>query len=200
MPKNVIFDLGGVVIEWGPEQIIESYYADPALRTLMHTEMFRHPDWLDLDRGTLSEPELIARLVQRTGRTAAELERLMDAVRASLHAKQDTVALLDKLFARGVPLYCLSNMSSDTFAHLRERHSFWGVFRGIVISGDVRLMKPEPQIFELLLQRYGLPAADTVFVDDNEPNVAAARALGLQAVWFKNARQCELELEQLLSG
>jgi putative hydrolase of the HAD superfamily len=198
VPRNVIFDLGGVVIEWNPDRIIEAYYADPALRALLKSELFRHPDWLDLDRGTLHEPELIVRLAQRTGRPAEELAGLMDAVRASLHAREDTVALLDKLFARGVPLYCLSNMSSSTFAHLRERHSFWGVFRGIVISGDVRLMKPEPEIFQLLLQRYALPAAQTVFVDDNEPNVVAARALGLHAVWFKDARQCEMELEKLL--
>jgi putative hydrolase of the HAD superfamily len=197
--KNVIFDLGGVIIDWSPERILQGYYADPEIRMLMKTALFQHPDWLDLDRGTLSERDLVERAGARTGRPAAELQGLMAAVRGSLHAKPDTVALLDRLFARGVPLYCLSNISSDTFEHLRLRHSFWGVFRGIVISGDTRLMKPEREIFELLLQRHGLAARHTVFVDDNEPNVLAARALGMHAVWFKDARQCEMELEELLT-
>jgi HAD superfamily hydrolase (TIGR01509 family) len=200
MVKNVIFDLGGVVIEWNPDRILASYYADPEMRAIMKTALFLHPDWLRLDRGTLNEADLLVRAAGRTGRPAAELSGLFDAVRESLHTKTETVALLEKLSARGVPLYCLSNMSSDIFAYLRERHSFWGVFRGIVISGDIKLMKPEREIFELLLQRYGLVAAETVFVDDNAPNVEAARALGIHPVWFKDVRQCEVELEKLLAS
>jgi HAD superfamily hydrolase (TIGR01509 family) len=198
--KNAIFDLGGVVIEWNSDRILEAYYADPDVRAVMKQQMFQHPDWLELDRGTMHESELLARLGVRTGRPAAELSGLFDAVRESLHAKPDTVALLEKLYARGVPLYCLSNISSDIFKYLRERHSFWGVFRGIVISGDLKMIKPEPEIFHFLLQRYGLAAAETVFVDDNAPNIEAARALGIQTVWFKNARQCEMEIEELFAS
>jgi putative hydrolase of the HAD superfamily len=200
MVKNVIFDLGGVVLEWNPDRILASYYADPEMRAIMKAALFLHPDWLQLDRGTLNEADLAVRGAARTGRPAAELSGLLEAVRESLHAKADTVALLEKLFARGVPLYCLSNMSSDIFAYLRERHSFWGVFRGIVVSGDIKMMKPEREIFEFLLQRYDLAAAQTVFVDDNAPNIEAARGLGIHAVWFKDARQCELELEDLLAS
>ena len=200
MVKNVIFDLGGVVIEWNSDRILEAYYADPDVRAVMKQQMFQHPDWLELDRGTMHESELLARLGVRTGRPAAELSGLFDAVRESLHAKPDTVALLEKLHARGVPLYCLSNISSDIFKYLRERHSFWGVFRGIVISGDLKMIKPEPEIFHHLLQRYGLAAAETVFVDDNAPNIEAARALGIHTVWFKNARQCETEIEELFAS
>ncbi len=198
MTKHVIFDLGGVVIEWSPDRILASYYADPELRALMKTALFLHPDWLQVDRGTLNEADLLLRAGGRTERPASELAGLLDAVRESLHAKADTVALLEKLAARGVPLYCLSNMSSDTFRYLRARHSFWGVFRGIVISGDIRMMKPEREIFDLLLTRYGLAPTDTVFIDDSEPNIQAARALGIHTVWFRNASQCEQELEHLL--
>ena len=199
MVKNVIFDLGGVVLEWNPDRILAGYYADPEMRAVMKTALFLHPDWLQLDRGTLSEADLLVRAAGRTGRPAAELSGLFDAIRESLHAKAETVALLEKLSARNVPLYCLSNMSSDMFAYLRERHSFWGVFRGIVISGDIRMMKPEREIFEFLLQRYGLVAGETAFVDDNAPNVEAARGLGIHPVWFKGAQQCETELDKLIT-
>jgi len=199
MVKNVIFDLGGVVIEWNPDRILASYYADPEMRAIMKTALFLHPDWLQLDRGTLNEADLLVRAAGRTGRPAAELSGLFAAVRESLHTKSETVALLQKLSARGVPLYCLSNISSDIFAYLRERHSFWGVFRGIVISGDIQMIKPEREIFEFLLRRYGLEAAQTVFVDDSRPNIEAARELGIHPVWFKDAQQCGLELERLLA-
>jgi putative hydrolase of the HAD superfamily len=197
--KNVIFDLGGVVVEWNPDRILDGYYADPEARTVLKQQLFQHPDWLQLDRGTLHETELLTRLGVRTGRPAEELNGLFQAVRESLHTKPDTVALLLRLHARGVPLYCLSNISSDLFRYLRERHSFWPVFRGIAISGDLKMIKPEPEIFRYLLQRYGLVATETVFIDDNEPNIAAARALGIHTVWFKNAAQCESELEVLLA-
>jgi putative hydrolase of the HAD superfamily len=198
--KSVIFDLGGVVLDWNPERILASHYCDPAARAQMKTALFHHDDWLQLDRGTLEEPELLDRLQARTGRPVHELAGLLDAVRASLHAKPDTVALLNHLAARGIPLYCLSNVSSRNFAYVRERHAFWEVFRGIVISGDLKMMKPEREIFEHLLTRYGLSAAQTVFVDDHPPNVEAARALGMGAVLFKSARQCEMELEVLLTS
>lgn len=198
--KNVIFDLGGVLIEWNPDRILEGYYDDPRIRALMKAEVFQHADWLHLDRGTLLEAELLERVCGRTGRPETEFAGFMDAVRASLHVKADTASLLGRLSDRGVPLYCLSNMSSDTFKYLRKRHSFWGAFRGIVISGDVQMMKPEPEIFRLLLERYGLNARETVFVDDVSANVKAAHALGLHTVWFKDAGQCERELETILGG
>jgi FMN phosphatase YigB (HAD superfamily) len=197
--KNVIFDLGGVVLEWNPDRILEAYYSDPEVRALMKKQMFQHPDWLELDRGTMHETVVLQRASERTGRPAADVNGLFQAVRESLHTKSDTVALLEKLYRRGVPLYCLSNISADIFEYLRERHSFWHVFKGIVISGAIRMIKPEPEIFQHLLALYGLDAHETAFVDDNAPNVEAARTLGIHTVWFKNAGQCEAELEALLA-
>jgi putative hydrolase of the HAD superfamily len=198
--RNVIFDLGGVVLEWSPDAILEGYYTDPQERAAMKTALFKHPDWLQMDRGTLTESEALARLQQRTGRPVAELSGLFDAVRGSLRPKADTLALLKSLARRDVPLYCLSNMPASTFAYLREQHAFWNVFKGIVISGEIKMAKPEREIFEYLLRRYALAAADTVFVDDHAPNIAAAEKVGLHTVWFRDAAQCALELEQLLGA
>jgi putative hydrolase of the HAD superfamily len=107
---------------------------------------------------------------------------------------------MGSLARRRVPLYCLSNMPASTFAYLRHRHRFWPVFSGIVISGEIKLMKPEREIFDYLLVQYGLSAAHTVFVDDHLPNIEAAQALGLHTVLFRDARQCEIELEHLLAA
>jgi HAD superfamily hydrolase (TIGR01509 family) len=197
--KNVVFDLGGVLLEWNPAKILGDFYADPALRRLLKESLFGHADWLALDRGTLSEAEVLARAEQRTGRPASELAALHAAMRESLHAKPDTVALLDRLHARGIPLYCLSNMSAAVYDHLRLRHDFWDRFRGIVISGHIRLVKPEPEIFTHLLERFGLEADETVFIDDMAANVEGARAVGMHAIQFHDAGDCARQLMPLLN-
>lgn len=198
--RNVIFDLGGVVLEWNPDAILEGYYSDPLVRSVMKSALFQHPDWVQMDRGTLGEPEAIERLAQRTGVALGELAGLMEAIRKSLQPKVDTLLLLEDLARRQVPLYCLSNMPASTFAYLRERYDFWTAFRGIVISGEIKMMKPEREIFDYLLRRYGLSPSATVFVDDHAPNIEAARGLGLHTVLFRNAGQCRADLERLLAG
>jgi HAD superfamily hydrolase (TIGR01509 family) len=93
-----------------------------------------------------------------------------------------------------------ANMPASTFAYLRERHAFWPTFRGIAISGEIKMMKPEREIFEYLLDRFDLAPAETVLVDDHQPNIEAAQAIGSHTVLFRDARQCELELEPLLAA
>jgi len=198
--RNVIFDLGGVVLDWNPDRILEQFYDEPEARLEMKSALFQHPDWQQMDRGVLLEADVINRLEQRAGRAVPELPRLLETVRRSLQPKPDTVALLERLAQRGVPLYCLSNMPATTFAYLKDRYGFWTAFRGIVISGEIQMLKPDRDIYEHLLGRYGLEPTNTVFIDDHPPNIAAAKALGLHTVWFRDARQCEGELETLLAG
>ena len=193
--KNVIFDVGGVLLDWNPGRVLQSFYADANERGRMKQLIFHHADWLELDRGTIAEDVLLQRIAERAGRPVPELNALFEVVRDSLHPKQDTVALLRSLSARGVPLYCLSNMPSKIYATLSQRFDFWQHFDGIVISGDIRMVKPEPAIFHHLLERYGLRAGDTVFVDDLPANVEAAQCLGLHGVVFESAAQCELALQ-----
>jgi len=198
--RNIIFDLGGVVLDWNPDAILAQYYTEPALRASIKAAVFQHPDWLEMDRGVLTEAEAIERIIARTNRPKAELKGLFDAVLNSLHPKSDTVDLLERLAARGVPLYCLSNMPASTYSDLRQRHAFWPAFRGVVISGEVKLMKPERAIFDYLLHRYGLAPDDTIFVDDHQPNILAAQAVGLHTVLFIDALQCEREVDRILGA
>ena len=193
--KNVIFDVGGVLLDWNPGRVLQGFYADASERERMKQLIFHHAGWLELDRGAMAEDELLQRIGERAGRPVPELQGLFEVVRDSLHPKQDTVALLGSLSARGVPLYCLSNMPSKIYATLSQRFDFWQHFDGIVISGDIRMVKPEPAIFRHLLERYGLRAGDTVFVDDLPANVEAAQRLGLHGIVFENAAQCELALQ-----
>ena len=196
--RNVIFDLGGVLLDWNPAKILQNFYSEPALRTLLEGELFQHPEWRAFNRGALREAELIESVGRRAGRPAAEVSALLHATRESLVAKPDTVALLRSLHRRGISLYCLSDMPVSVYAHVRLRHEFWDAFSGIVISGEVKMMKPEREVFEHLLTRFRLDPRQTVFVDDFPLNIEGARTVGLHAIQFRDAAQCAHELYALM--
>jgi putative hydrolase of the HAD superfamily len=193
-PRNVIFDLGGVLLDWNPGWILSQFYPDHATQQLMREAIFGHADSVAFDRGEISKTALIHRLRQRTGRSRNELRRVLDAAKNSLVEKPDTVAVLKALHERGVPLYCLSNMPISAFRHVRRRCEFWDLFRGIVVSGEVRMVKPERAIFKHLLLRYGIIAEETIFIDDHAPNIAGARDVGLETILFCDAAQCRRDL------
>jgi putative hydrolase of the HAD superfamily len=192
--RNVIFDLGGVLLEWQPTKILARCYSDLVAQDAMRNALFRHDDWLAFNRGDITEANLIANVCRRTKLPTPEVVRVLDTVRDSLVEMPETVALLRELRDRGVPLYCLSDMPVSVFTHVRQRYTFWDAFRGIVVSGEVRMMKPGRDVFEYLLRRYNLTATETAFVDDHPPNIAGAKAVGIEAVLFRNADQCRQDL------
>jgi putative hydrolase of the HAD superfamily len=186
-----------VVVRWDPDAIIAGVFTDHKVRAKVRDGVFSHPDWLELDRGTLGREAAIARAAQRTGVALEELTRLLHAVPPSLTVFPDTVELLRRLKKKGYPLYCLSNMHFASIEHLEKNEKFWDVFDGAVISCRLRLCKPEAGIYEHLLRTYGLEAKATLFVDDVQKNLDAAAKLGIRTLRFENAAQCERELRAL---
>jgi putative hydrolase of the HAD superfamily len=194
---NLVFDLGGVVVRWDPDAIIAGVFKDEQVRARVREGVFSHPDWLELDRGTLGREEAIRRAAQRTGIAESEMKKLLHAVPLSLVPFPDTIELLYRLKAKGHPLYCLSNMHYASIEYLETTHTFWDVFDGKVISCRLNLCKPEAGIYEHLLQTYGLKAKDTLFIDDVQKNLDAAAKLGIRTLKFENAAQCERDLHAL---
>lgn len=190
---NLIFDLGGVVVRWDPQAII----ARAALDSKVKADLFSHPDWLEVDRGTATPEEFVRRMASRTGIGEPDLTRLVQFVPASLVPFPQTVDLLYRLKARGYPLYCLSNMGHASIDHLEREHRFFEVFAGKVISCRLKLCKPEPGIYEHALKTYNLRPQETVFIDDVEKNVAAAARLGIRTIHLRNVADCERELRSL---
>jgi putative hydrolase of the HAD superfamily len=197
--RNVVFDLGGVLLRWRPQELIDAFYADAALREALRREAFHHPDWIELDRGTIDEAIASERFARRLGRPLAEMTDLFARVRASLTPVAPTVEVLKRVRGRGgLSLYVLSNIAEPIFRDLETRYDFFRLFDGIVISGAIKLVKPEPAIFEHLMERFAIEPEETVFIDDLPANIAAAEALGFATILFEDAAQCERELERLL--
>ncbi len=195
--RNVVFDLGGVLLEWNADKILARLYPEREIQALVKKEVFLHSDWLALDQGVLDEEEAIRRFQQRTGRPLPEMKGLMDAVRESLVPIPPTFALLDALSKEGMNLYCVSNMQMAVFAYLQKRYDFWGKFKGVVISASVKMIKPDAEIFHHLFRLYRLVPSETLFIDDHPPNVESARRLQMHAILFQGADHCRLQLQEI---
>lgn len=194
---NVVFDLGGVVVAWRPEEIVAQAFVDRDTRALVEREIIGHPDWLELDRGSLTVDDVVVRAAARTGLAEAEVREFIEGVPAALVANEEVVALVRRLHAAGHRLFCLSNMPELSMEHLERVNDFWDLFSGAVISSRVGHCKPEPAIYEHLISTYQLDPSDTVFIDDVPANVTAAAAFGIRTIRFESAVQCEAELRRL---
>jgi putative hydrolase of the HAD superfamily len=194
-----IFDIGNVLLVWDPPAILRAALpgALVAERERWWRAIFGSPRWLDLDRGAVEEPALVAELAHVLAVPAADVERFLLVGRESLVPFPLGMQLLEELHAAGRRLYCLSNMSHGTYAHLTRKYDFWGRFSGVVTSAAARMNKPDPGIFRHTLDTLGLTAAETVFIDDTAANVEAAQALGITAVLFDGSARCGAEVRRL---
>jgi 2-haloacid dehalogenase len=192
--KAVVFDLGGVLIDWDPRYLYRKLLADEAaVEEFLATVCT--PEWnAEQDRGR-PFAEGVAELVERHPAHAAAIAAYAERWEEMLGGEiRGTVELLAELRAAGTPLYALTNWSAETFAIARERFGFLSWFDGVLVSGEERIIKPDPAIFRLLLERFGLAPEATFYIDDSAANVEAARRLGLDAVRFTGPGQLRREL------
>ncbi|MDM0105510.1 HAD family phosphatase [Variovorax sp. J22R24] len=188
---NVVFDLGAVLLTWEPVALVQANF-EPHAPTAeaahaLASKMFHHEDWLGFDRGTHGLDDAIGRMALRLALPADRLSEVLAPIGERLEPIAVTVDLLAALRARrdageDLRLYYLSNMPSPYARVLEYRHAFFQWFDGGIFSGDVRMIKPQREIYELLAERYRLTGSETVFIDDSLANVATARELGWHAI------------------
>jgi 2-haloacid dehalogenase len=193
----VVFDLGGVLLDWDPRYVYRRLFADPAamedfLGSVCTSDWHRAHD-LGADI-TESCEQLALRYPEHRDMIMVWAQRGEEMVAGQF---DDTVELLSEVKASGMPCYTLSNMEPDAFAVRQDRFPFMGWFDAHVISGLEGVAKPDPKIFEILQHRHGLRPQATVFIDDQARNVDAARELGLITVQFSSATQLRQDLQAL---
>lgn len=195
---NIIFDIGNVLVRWDPVEIVRSVINAPgAVRVAEH--LFAHPDWLEVDRGTMTIPDIISRATERTDIDEDIVTAIYQAVPASLTPISDGVELLKKLKAAGYHLYALSNMGRESAAYLAQTAPFWDLFDAKVISAEVNMVKPDPAIYEYLLTQNGLTNSSCIFIDDSSVNVNSAEKLGIKSIHFHSYNQLSDELRKYIS-
>ena len=192
--RAVVLDLGNVVVEWDPRNLYRKLFDDEAAmeRFLAEVEIYEWNDHQDRGRPfTDGVRELCARHPQHAELIEAFHHRWPETLGEVIDG---SVAIVEELRGRGVPVYALSNFSAETFPVACERAPMRDWFDGIVVSGEEGVAKPDARIFEIVCERFELEPATTLFVDDSERNVEAARSLGFDAIRFDDPDQLRSEL------
>jgi 2-haloacid dehalogenase len=196
-PSIVVFDFGGVLVDWDPRRIYRRLLPDEAaIEEFLATVCT--PDWnIQQDAGRSiaeAEAELIAKFPDKEKLIRAYYDGHEIAISGAI---QGTVDILETLHAKGTPLYGLTNWSAETFPRTRPRFAFFERFRHIAVSGELKLAKPDPAIYRHLLGKIGAPAGDCVFIDDSAKNVAGALSVGMRALRFENPGKLAVDLRAL---
>lgn len=197
-PEAVVFDLGGVLIDWDPRYLYRSIFeGDEAAMERFLAEVTT-PAWnVEQDAGRSwrdAVEALVAVHPDQRDLIVAYDERWTEMLGGSI---EGTVAVLDDLRQAGVRIAALSNWSAEKFPIARERYPFLGWFETIVISGEVGMCKPDPRIYKHLFERTSFNAASTAFVDDSQANVAAAAELGMTGLHFHDPDTLRRDLRRL---
>jgi putative hydrolase of the HAD superfamily len=186
---NIVFDFGAVMVNWRPQEVVHQHFpvlaSTPDTAAELAKQFFSHSDWQAFDAGKLSAKEIAQLSAQRLELDERAVQTMIDAIEDHITPIESSVALLHQLFEaktrKAYKLYYLSNMPVP-YARGLERHAFMRCFDGGIFSGDVGLIKPQPEIFQLLQSRYGLQPDVTLFIDDHAANIAAAQQGGWQTL------------------
>lgn len=195
--RAIVFDFGGVLIDWNPRYLYRKLFEnDDAIEQFLAESEFAA--WNDeQDKGrTFDEgvAEHSKKFPQHAALLRAYHERYLETVGGEIAG---TVEILYALKRAGYPLYGLSNWAMEKFLLVRERYALFGVFDAYVISSEVKMAKPDPRIFTLLLEKIGRRAEECLFIDDAEKNIAVARELNFQTIHFQSPEQLARELRAL---
>ena len=199
MIKNIVFDLGGVLIDWNPEYVFLKEFRGDREKMNWFFNTICTSSWNEeqdagysIEKATIERVAMFPKHERLIRMYYGEWEQMLG------FEHTETVEILRRLHdSKEHSIYSLTNWSNETFPVALKKFPFLSWFKEILVSGDVGLKKPDPEIYKLLLDRYGLEANTCVFIDDRTENVKAASALGFSGIVFKNHTQLSKDLKKL---
>jgi putative hydrolase of the HAD superfamily len=199
MIRNIVFDLGNVLISFRPSEYLDTKeYSDERKATILK-DIFLAEEWLKLDNGDITLPEAIESINERSSLTKEEIAHIFNLRTDLMIPLDQNVNLLPELKKRGYRLYYLSNFPIDIFHEIKSGYYFFNYFDGGIISAEVRFSKPHKRIYEILLEKYSLVPHESLFIDDLEINVKAARLIGMNGLVTHGSREISKEVKSALS-
>ena len=195
--KNIVFDFGGVLIDWNPRYLYYPYFGGDEEQAEWFLKNICTYAWnIQMDGGkpfAEGVAELTAQYPEWAEAIGIYHTRWGEMIGGEV---EGTAELVRRLKAAGYGVFGLTNWSMETYPMIRDRYEVFSLFDGIVVSGEEYLLKPDKAIYNCLLERYGLQSEESIFLDDNADNVAGAEAVGMKALSFESALQAEQELKE----
>lgn len=196
--KNIIFDFGGVLMDWNPRYFFKDYFNDDE-KMEFFLKNIADDDWnAEQDRGrSLAEGTEI--LVAKFPEWETEIRAYYDNWTTMLRSDiPENVAVLRQLKHSDYELFGLTNWSAETFPYALANYDFFEIFNGkIVVSGEEKLIKPDPKIWQILLEKYSIQSNESIFIDDNPKNIETAKNLGFITVHITEETNLAEELREL---
>lgn len=188
MIKNIVFDMGNVLLAYTPAEYIKTVTKDETAAAAVLKELFRSEEWELLDAGAITEEEAVARVTARIPQYGAVVRKAMDDWHSDLTPIAGMPQIIAQLKEKGYRIYLLSN-TSMRFFQFKDKVEMFRLFDGFIASAKEKMVKPNQEIYELLCSRYGLKSGECLFVDDLQANIDGAKRAGLHGHLFRGAAE-----------
>ena len=195
--KNIVFDFGGVLVDWNPHHLYDKYFGSVEKAEWFLNNICLYSWNIQMDGGkpfAEGVAELQAEYPEWSEAIAIYHTRWIEMMGGEIEGMADIVKRLKEA---GYGVYGLTNWSSETFPLVKDKYAIFKQLDGMVVSGEEHLLKPDAAIYKCLLERYNLQAEESLFVDDNADNVIGARNVGMKAVRFTSVAELERELKDV---
>lgn len=196
MYKNIIFDLGNVLLSFNPMEYLRSKISEDKIGEVFKA-IFQSEEWIMLDRGTITEKEAVNNIIEKNSIYREDINLAFEDWYGILKPIEETIKVLEDLKSQGYNIYYLSNFHELAFKEVSTKNSFFELFDGGVVSYEEKIIKPEEEIYRLILKRYNLEPSETIFIDDTKANVEGASKLGITTVFLENPNTLREELRKL---
>lgn len=200
MVKNIVFDIGGVLMDYVPDKALRNLQIpEEKVTSLLHATVNSHL-WPELDRGFIPEKVIVENMMEENPDMAPLIQDFFDrGLNDLVEAFPYSAKWLEDLKKRGYQIYLLTNYPQKLFEmHWRNRFTFTPYVDGKIVSGEVHKIKPDPDIYQCLFNIYRLKANESVFIDDKKENVLAAKCMGMDGIQFTNYEDTRFMLENML--
>ncbi|MBK8882669.1 MAG: HAD family phosphatase [Bacteroidales bacterium] len=198
MIKNIVFDLGNVLISFRPSAYFDTKDYPENIKSKILSDIFASKEWLLLDNGNITTAEAIDSISLGSSLKREEIAHIFNLRTEIMFPLDQNVRILPELKKRGFRLYFLSNFPLDIFEEIKSGYYFFRYFDGGVISSEVKFSKPDERIYQILINKYALVPTESLFVDDIEINVRAAEKLGMNGLITYGSEEFSKELNRFL--
>lgn len=197
--KNIIFDVGNVIVKWSPEDIISNTFPSFDYNDKNHfiNLIFGSNTWRSLNLGIVEENDAKQIFMNSLNIDQKTINELFANINSTQVLIPETVKLMKQLKSNQYSLYGLTDNVHFIIAYLRQRYDFWKHLKDVTVSAEVGMMKPDQAIFNYVITKNNILPDETVFIDDHLPNIISARKSGLHTIHFTNTEDCIEDLEKL---